>query len=149
MTEFLFYHLEEQPLQAILPALLEKTLARSWRACVRFATRERLEAMDATLWTYRDDAFLPHGTVDDGAADKHPIALTLDEANPNEASVVFLLDDVDEPNPSRYARVVRIFNGRDEVSLSKAREAWRAAKASGFDASYWRQNAAGVWAKAG
>ncbi|MGE4244780.1 MAG: DNA polymerase III subunit chi, partial [Parvibaculaceae bacterium] len=32
MTEVLFYHLERQTLEAVLPRLLEKTIERGWRA---------------------------------------------------------------------------------------------------------------------
>ena len=35
MTEVLFYHLQRQPLEAVLPTLLEKSLERGWRALVR------------------------------------------------------------------------------------------------------------------
>ncbi|MEA2951567.1 MAG: polymerase subunit chi, partial [Alphaproteobacteria bacterium] len=31
MTEMLFYHLQRQPLDKVLPTLLEKSLERGWR----------------------------------------------------------------------------------------------------------------------
>ncbi|HWU99585.1 MAG TPA: DNA polymerase III subunit chi, partial [Devosia sp.] len=31
MSEILFYHLETQPLERVLPLLLEKSLERGWR----------------------------------------------------------------------------------------------------------------------
>ena len=62
MTEILFYHLQRQPLERVLPPLLEKSLERGWRVVVQAASDERVEALDAHLWTYRDDSFLPHGT---------------------------------------------------------------------------------------
>ena len=63
MTEVLFYHLQRQPLERVLPALLEQSLERGWRVVVQAASDERVEALDAHLWTYRDDSFLPHGTA--------------------------------------------------------------------------------------
>ena len=66
MTEVLFYHLGRQPLDRVLPGLLEKTLERGWRAVVQAGSRERVEALDTLLWTYADDSFLPHGTARDG-----------------------------------------------------------------------------------
>jgi len=62
MTEILFYHLQGQKLESVLPALLEKSLERGWKVVVQGSTEERIEALDAHLWTYRDDGFLPHGT---------------------------------------------------------------------------------------
>ncbi len=63
MTEIRFYHLLDQRLERVLPQLLEMSLARGWRVVVQATSEERIEALDAHLWTYRDDSFLPHGTV--------------------------------------------------------------------------------------
>ena len=97
MTEILFYHLERQPLERVLPALIEKSLARGWRVVVQAASDERIEALDAHLWTYSDDSFLPHGTWREGEAREHPVLLTLDADNPNSAAVRFLIDGVTVP----------------------------------------------------
>ncbi len=45
--EVWFYHLERASLDQVLPELLEKTLARDWRALVRSTARERVEHLDA------------------------------------------------------------------------------------------------------
>ena len=103
--EIWFYHLESQPLQAVLPVLLEKTLGRGWRALLRFSTPERLDMIDSALWTYREEAFLPHGTQRDGPPERQPIFLTLDGANPNGAQALFLLETAAESEPSCFARI--------------------------------------------
>ena len=73
VTEVLFYHLDRQPLERVLPDLLESCLERGWRAVVQVGSDERLEALDAHLWTYRDESFLPHGTEKDGRAAEQPV----------------------------------------------------------------------------
>ncbi len=145
--EFWFYHLERQPLQAVLPVLVEKTLARGWRALVRFSTAERLETIDSALWTYRDKSFLPHGSARDGHADRQPVFLTLDDANPNGSAVLFLLEAAKEREPERFSRVIRLFDAADEEAKALARTEWKRAKAAGFEVSYWRQDANGAWKK--
>ena len=145
--EFWFYHLERQPLQAVLPVLVEKTLGRGWRALLRFSTAERLETVDSALWTYRDESFLPHGTARDGHADRQPVFLTTEDGNPNGAAVLFLLEAAEEREPERYARVIRLFDGADEEAKALARTEWKRAKAAGFEVSYWRQDASGAWKK--
>ena len=92
MTEVLFYHLEHQPLERVLPSLVEKTLERGWRAVVQAGSEERVEALDTLLWTYRDESFLPHGTRRDGNPALQPVYLTTGEDNPNGATVRFLVD---------------------------------------------------------
>ena len=146
--EFWFYHLESQPLQAVLPVLLEKTLERGWRASVRFSTPERLETIDSALWTYRDESFLPHGTARDGHAARQPVFLTLDAANPNGAQALFLLETATESEPARFARIIRLFGEAEAEARALARSEWKAAKAAGLEVAYWRQDASGAWKKA-
>ena len=74
-TEVLFYHLEQQTLDKVLPTLVEKTLERGWRAVVQAGTQERLAAIDLALWTYKEDSFLAHGSAKDGHA-AEPVSYT-------------------------------------------------------------------------
>ena len=121
MTEVLFYHLEHQPLERVLPSLVEKTLERGWRAVVQAGSEERVEALDTLLWTYREESFLPHGTKRDGNPTAQPVYLTTEEANPNGATVRFLVDGAETPDLTAYARVVYLFEGRDSGAVAKAR----------------------------
>jgi len=148
MTEILFYHLQGQRLEGVLPTLLEKSLERGWRAIVQGASEERIEALDAHLWTYRDDGFLPHGTWREAEAAMQPVLLTLNEGNPNAASVRFLIDGAPVPaDAESYQRIVLLFDGEDEEAVTAARERWTDAKAKGFDATYWQPDAQGRWVK--
>ena len=145
MTEVLFYHLERQPLERVLPTLLERTLERGWRAVVQCGSEERLEALDGWLWTYRDDSFLPHGTVRDGPADMQPIFLTTGNENPNGANVRFLVEGATISDFAPYDRVVQIFDGHDAAAIELARKEWRRAKAAGCEVTYWQQADNGRW----
>lgn len=144
-TEVLFYHLERQPLEKVLPSLLQRTLDRGWRAVVQAGSAERLEALDAHLWTYNDESFLPHGTTKEGAPHRQPILLTLSADNENGAGVRFLVDGADIEAFAGYARIVVIFDGRDHDALAAARSQWQRVKAQGCKATYWRQSDAGRW----
>lgn len=145
--ECLFYHLERQPLERVLPQLLERTLQRGWRAVVEAGSEERVDALDTALWTYSDESFLPHGTRKDGAATRQPIFLTASDDNPNGAAVRFLVDGAPIGKLEGYARIVVLFDGTDEGALGRARESWKAVKAAGCEATYWRQDASGKWAR--
>ena len=148
MTELLFYHLQGQRPEGVLPGLLEKSLARGWRVVVQGSSEERMEALDAHLWTYRDDGFLPHGTWREQEAAQQPILLTLTDSNPNAANVRFLIDGAPLPaDPETYARIVLLFDGEDADAVAAARAHWSAAKAKGFEATYWQPDANGRWVK--
>ncbi len=147
MTEVLFYHLERQPLDRVLPSLLEKTLERGWKAVVRSGSEQRLEALDLVLWTYREESFLPHGTKKDGHADLQPIYLTTGEEVPNDAGVLFLVDGADTSKFDGFVRIVHMLDGQDNEALALARQQWKAAKAAGCSVTYWQQNRQGRWEK--
>lgn len=144
-SEVLFYHLERQPLERVLPGLLEKTLQRGWRAVVQAGSVERLEALDLALWTYRDDSFLPHGTAKDGFGSEQPVFLTDKPETPNGAGVRFLVDGADALDYETHARLVFLFDGNDPEATARARQQWAAAKAAGCKISYWRQSPEGRW----
>jgi DNA polymerase-3 subunit chi len=149
MTEVLFYHLERQPLERVLPELLEKCLERGWRSVVQVGSEERRDALDAHLWTYREEGFLPHGTVKDGSPELQPIWLTAGEDNPNGATVRFLADGAALPALSSYQRVVMLFDGGDPEALDRARAAWKEIKGGGHETTYWQQNERGRWERKG
>jgi DNA polymerase-3 subunit chi len=150
MTEMLFYHLQHQPLDKVLPTLIEKSLERGWRVAVQAASEERVEALDAHLWTYRDDSFLPHGTWRDPAVSEQPVALTIDDSNPNRANVRFLLDGAAVPaDAGSYERIVLVFDGEDPDAVAAARTRWGDAKSRGFDVTYWQPDEAGRWQRKG
>jgi len=144
----LFYHLLRKPLERALPELLEKSFDRGWRVVVQAASDERVEALDAHLWTYRDDSFLPHGTSRGGEAGEEPILLTTGEENLNGASVRFLIDGAPMPADAKaYDRIVLLFDGEDEDAVAAARARWSEAKSQGFNVTYWQTDEQGRWVK--
>ena len=147
MAELWFYHLERSELERALPPLLEKCLQRGWRALVRCGSPERVEALDAALWTFRDDSFLPHGKADASNPARQPVLLTTARENPNAAQALFLIDAAEPGDIIAFERVCLMFDGRDEAALETARSHWKQAKAEGMNASYWRENAQGKWEK--
>jgi DNA polymerase III subunit chi len=149
MTEVLFYHLEQQPLERVLPSLVERTLERGWRAVIQAGSEERLAALDTLLWTYKDESFLPHGTKKDGDAELQPVYLTAGDDNPNGASVRFLVDGAAAAELAGYARLVYLFDGHDPAAVEQARAEWKRAKAAGCAVTYWQQGENGRWEKKG
>jgi DNA polymerase-3 subunit chi len=150
VTEVLFYHLKGQTPEQVLPALLQKSLERGWRVVVQAASEERVEALDAHLWTWRDDSFLPHGTWRDAQAAEQPIVLTAGDENANGAAVRFLVDGANLPeNTSGYERIVMLFDGDDHDAVEAARARWTKAKAEGAEVTYWRADENGRWQRQG
>ena len=150
MTEFFFYHLQRQPLERVLSALIEKSLERGWRVIAQAASEERVEALDSHLWTFRDDGFLPHGTWREAEASEQPVVLTVHDDNPNGADVRFLIDGAPVPaDAGAYQRIVLIFDGEDPEAVAGARERWSESRAKGFDVAYWQMDEQGRWQRMG
>jgi DNA polymerase-3 subunit chi len=150
MTEALFYHLERRSLDDVLPGLIEKTLERGWLALIRTDSAERADAIDTLLWTY-SDGFLPHAQAGDGDPARQPVLITVEESNPNNANVLFLVGGAAPPawDNAAFTRIVLIFDGRDPAAVETARGAWKDAKAAGQDVTYWKENPTGKWEKQG
>lgn len=148
MTEVLFYHLQRQPLERVLPQLLERSVERGWRVVVQGSSEERMDALDSHLWVYSDDSFLPHGTWRETEAAEQPVVLTVTDANPNAATVRFLIDGAPVPaDAESYQRLVLMFDGDDEEAVAAARAQWTDVKAKGFEATYWQPDDSGRWVK--
>ena len=154
MTETLFYHLERRSLDDVLPNLVTRTLERGQRVLIKADSADRASAIDNLLWTYDEQSFLPHGQVGDGDAARQPVLITTEDANANAAQVLFLVGGA-EPLPwsgveaGALARIVLMFDGRNADSLTRARAAWKEAKAAGHDATYWKEMPSGKFEKQG
>ena len=150
MTEIWFYHLQRQPLERVLPNLIEKSLEKGWRVAVQARSEERLDALDSWLWTYSDESFLAHGRARDGDGELQPVYLTAGLENPNGAALRLFVEGAEmvpalAESGAAYARAVALFDGNDAEELVAARTQWKELKGLGFALTYWQQGANGRW----
>ena len=149
MTEIRFYHLVTKPLEQALPEILEKVLERGQRAIVKLPDEAAVKDLNAKLWTYKQQSFLPHGSKKDGNPENQPIWLTEGDDNPNDASLLFLVSGA-EAKPediSSYDLCCEMFDGQNEQQLQTARKHWTTYKEQKFDLAYWKQDGSGRWHK--
>jgi DNA polymerase III subunit chi len=136
-----FYHLSQSPLERVLPAICEKVLASGERLLV-VARPELIEGLDALLWTYAPDSFLPHGCADAPRSDAQPILLSSEFGAANGATQIALADGEWREAALAFDRTFYFF---DAGNLEAARLAWRALKERpGLQRRYWKQ-ADGRW----
>ena len=147
MAEILFYHLTESRLEDALPPLLEKSLERGWRVSVHLGSDERQAALDAHLWTYREDSCLPHGAEQGPHAARQPVLLTLAADAANGATVRFVVDGAGIPALDGVDRLVMMFDGHDQGQLESARMQWKTLKGEGHSLTYWQQTPDRRWEK--
>lgn len=147
MTEVNFYNLTRTPLERALPRLLERVLATGARAVVLAGSTERVEALNAALWTYDPGSFLPHGSAADGNAGAQPVWLTTSDERPNGATFLVLTDGMQAADLGSYERCLDLFDGNDESARQAARERWQAAKSAGHRVAYYAQDEEGRWSE--
>ena len=147
MTDIGFYHLTRSPLERVLPKLLGKALATGARVVVMAGSSERVDVLDQMLWTYDAASFLPHGSARNGEAEVQPIWLTVDDENPNESSILILIDGASSERVAEYERCLEMFDGNDKAVVAAARARWGDYATAGHSLTYWQQTKGGGWEK--
>lgn len=143
-----FYHLTKLPIEKGLPKLLEKVHQAEYRVLLLAGDDARIEHFNQQLWSYTTKYFLPHGSKKDGYSDKQPIYLTTaSNDNPNKATVLAMVDDVQPESFDGFERAIYMFDGADDAQVKTARTRWKAYKDAGYELVYWQQNAKGGWEK--
>lgn len=150
MAEVAFYHLTARSVDSALPPLLERSLARGWRAAVQGATAARMQHLDSWLWSWRDESFLPHGGAQDPDPSSLPIYLTCENDNPNRADVRFFLERVAVApalagDAAPRLRAALLFDGNDPAELTDARAQWKVLRELGHSLVYYQQSEDGKW----
>ena len=143
MSAIDFCDLAGQPLVPGLGRLLEPLVAAGERAVVLVGSPERLEALNAGLWTYDPASFLPHGSAADGYPDRQPVWLTTVEENPNGPSTLVFLEEGEPSRLDVFARYLFLFDRTSPDGREGGRERWRRYRDAGHALRYCEKTAEG------
>ncbi|MBN2752073.1 MAG: DNA polymerase III subunit chi [Rhodospirillaceae bacterium] len=145
MTRVDFYHLQKSPLERALPELLERVLARGLTALVVAGSPERVKDLDAVLWSYREDSWLPHASAGGGDPAAQLVWITDTAENPNAADILIITDGADILDVAGFTRCLDLFDGAVAEDVAAARKRWVRARDAGHDLAYWQQDVNGRW----
>lgn len=143
-----FYHLTQSPLDRVLPRIAERVVAGGGRLLVVSEDAAQRAAIDRLLWTYSDEAFLPHAQAGEGDDTMQQVLIGAEPepAPSNGARHVALIDGRWRDSALGYERAFHFF---DEANIAAAREAWKSLAAyEGVERRYWKQDENGRWAQA-
>lgn len=143
MNEYSFYALKNTTIEKTLPRLLEKIYNAGLKVHVLCQNDDQLKALDASIWTFSSNAFVPHGSIYDpqDTHAEHPIFLSLDQNIVNTASVFLSL----QPIPLQgFQKIIYFFDlYQDGAQLfEKHYQSLLLQKAT-----YWQQTETGGWEK--
>jgi DNA polymerase III subunit chi len=123
----------ENPL-LLVAKLVEKSFEQSHDCAILVNDNQQAEALDDLLWSYAEDAFLPHqiaGQADDD--DESPILIVTPEFSPPARAVTINLRDAMIAEIGE--RLLEIIP-QTETGKAKARERFKAYKARGENPSF-------------
>lgn len=146
MAELRFYHLQRQSTDQALPGLVMKALQNGHRIVIKVDDADEASRLNAHLWTYRPDSFLPHGAREDGQAAYQPVWLTEGDDNPNNADVLIVTGTAALPDTfvTTYTMCCLMFDERNDAALQRARQTWKMYKNSeSLNLTYWQQGERG------
>lgn len=150
MIDIGFYQLAQRRAEAVLPALVTKALAAGHRLLIRAPDAVVLDRIDAALWSFAADSFVPHGVDsalgDDRAASQPVLLTTTGDWACNRADCLAQVGGDIADDLTGLARVLFLF---DADSLETARARWRLVSlAEGLRPVYWREGEGGRFEKA-
>ena len=119
-----------------LPAIAERVRATGERLHVVSDDPAVLDRLDALLWSYKAESFLPHGREGDPPILLAPLGTV--SGYPNLAFV----DGVWRDAPEGTTRIFYFFEAE---TLHEAREAWRGLADRPVERRYWKQDEDGRW----
>ena len=150
MARIGFYHMVRQPLEYVLPKLLEKAIASGARVVVLTGSPDRVVHLDELLWTYAAESWLPHGAATQGGgpdedAAIQPIWVTAGDENPNQATMLMMCDGAVPKLVESWSRCFNLFDGTDQDAVAAARASWKLWKEQGHELVYYQQTERGGW----
>ena len=120
---------DDQGVRRFACRLAEKAWRAGHRVWIQAASTEMARALDAELWTFREESFVPHAIAGPGAYDT-PVLIG-DGAEPEQDPEVLINLAPEIPlAASRAGRIAEIV-GADEASRSAGRERFRGYRARG------------------
>lgn len=140
-----FYHLTHRPLDRVLPQIAQKVLESGGRLLVVAGDEAARARLDAALWTFSPESFLPHGQAGGEDDSRQPVLISGEAEAGNGARNVALADGVWREAALGFDRAFHFF---DDERIVEARLAWKGlAEREGVTRNYWKQGDTGRWEK--
>ena len=147
MSEVYFYHLTQTPLEVALPKILERALSADWSVELRIGIKAEEEPISDAIWKGPDESFLPHCSENNDKLHDYPIVLSKSPLSEvRDCLIVVDQAELQENEVEKFKRVCLLFDSKNEIELTNARETWKSLSDAGLKTSYWAEEN-GKWTK--
>lgn len=118
--EINFYQCDESLVKSIAPLML-KILEENKKAFIFSSDTARTQEIDAGLWSYGKNKFIPHILISDKnfVLERQPILISDKEENSNKADYLVLMEEVSEDFISNFSRIFYFY---DSLNLDAAKK---------------------------
>jgi len=147
MSEVFFYHLTQTRLEVALPKILDRALSTDWSVELRIGMETNLETISNAIWKGPEESFLPHCSEDNDKLNDYPIVLSKSPlSNERDCLVVIGQAELQKNEVEKFKRVCLLFDSKNEVELTNARDCWKSFSDVGVNTVYWAEDK-GMWKK--
>ena len=147
MSEVFFYHLTQTRLEVALPKILERALSADWSVEIRLGMDANVDFISDAIWKGPDESFLPHCLENNDKLHDHTIVLSKSPLSEvRDCLIVIDQAELQENEVEKFKRVCLLFDSKNEIELTNARETWKSLSDAGLKTSYWAEDN-GKWTK--
>ena len=142
-----FYNSLHRNVVADISLLIEKLFKEKSSILVRCNDQESVDVIDAFLWAYKEDEFIPHSIVTkEKKASIYPILITTDINEDYDHDVLLALSGVliKEKEWRNFSKAYYFFDDQENKEKENAREMWKSFSALNIACKYW-VNKANKW----
>ena len=125
-SEINFYQVDETIIKSLAPLLI-KVLEEKKKALVFCANQDQVKEIDASLWSYGRNKFIPHVTISDRefVMERQPILITDKEENSSKADYLVFLSEPSEAFISKFSRVFYFYEEGKFAAKSKPKNSYK------------------------
>ena len=141
-----FYNSSHRNVIADISWLIEKLFKEKNRILVCCEDQETVEVIDAFLWAYKEEEFIPHSIATKEKNSIYPILITTDMHEDYDHNVLLALSGVliKEKDWQKFEKAYYFFDDQENKEKENAREMWKKFSALNIECKYW-VNKANKW----
>ena len=141
-----FYNSSQRNVVADISWLTEKLFKEKNRILVCCKDQETVEVVDAFLWAYKEDGFIPHSIATKETLSNYPILITTNIHEDYQHDVLLALSGVliKEKDWRKFSKAYYFFDDQETKEKENAREMWQSFSALNIVCKYWI-NKANKW----